>query len=200
VSQEIPFSFLYRNERTATCSWIVFVLCFCLTFSFLYRNERTATQWSSQSYLLRASTFSFLYRNERTATGVKDADELKTKLFQFPLSERTNCNLFQIYVTHAASALSVSSIGTNELQRTRMKHLNISPDSFSFLYRNERTATVWSDCFFCRCFDLSVSSIGTNELQPDYLNALRDVPLLSVSSIGTNELQPHCYALVYVRA
>jgi len=37
--------------------------------------------------------------------------------FQFPLSERTNCNSNAVNVTEAGTELSVSSIGTNELQQ-----------------------------------------------------------------------------------
>jgi len=66
------------------------------------------------------------------------------RIFQFPLSERTNCNSGQCERRKNCCYLSVSSIGTNELQQNhhaRRKHI---------------------------LSGLSVSSIGTNELQPAY--------------------------------
>jgi len=87
-------------------------------------------------------------------------------VFQFPLSERTNCNVKRGGGRPGAACLSVSSIGTNELQRSldahsvdlivtfqfplsertncnrRNKTMGRHRDlPFSFLYRNERTAT-----------------------------------------------------------
>jgi len=71
--------------------------------------------------------------------------------------------------------------------RERVKTIN----TFSFLYRNERTATIFAPMLYFAMSKLSVSSIGTNELQQyfyTYDNEL--LHTLSVSSIGTNELQP----------
>jgi len=61
--------------------------------------------------------------------------------FQFPLSERTNCNAIAAVNDNFPIGLSVSSIGTNELQRNMMLTMQTDLKSFSFLYRNERTAT-----------------------------------------------------------
>ena len=88
-----PFSFLYRNERTATELAQKMSPKSQRAFSFLYRNERTATLLISPPCNTRQGPFSFLYRNERTATFRRNT------LMRF------------------ASKLSVSSIGTNELQR-----------------------------------------------------------------------------------
>jgi len=135
------------------------------TFSFLYRNERTATRHSqnhnNHPYQLSVSSigtnelqpkshqqqyhyhkpFSFLYRNERTATKTEVGVTTTTFVFQFPLSERTNCN------------------------PTQQKNQHSKTRSFSFLYRNERTATrITARVNIARSW-LSVSSIGTNELQ-----------------------------------
>jgi len=110
------------------------------SFSFLYRNERTATlplqikRWRSQS-------FSFLYRNERTATKFFRRARFDGFIFQFPLSERTNCNLTRQATLRGIYSLSVSSIGTNELQHESHCRQTKQARPFSFLYRNERTAT-----------------------------------------------------------
>ncbi len=158
-------------------------------------------------------TFSFLYRNERTATPVCTSFAYSGISFQFPLSERTNCNCVgaaarpprvRLSVSSIGtnelqpnlakksppnSQLSVSSIGTNELQRHRaLKKARPSPP-FSFLYRNERTATLLLRFVPCRIALLSVSSIGTNELQRITKLLTLQPNGLSVSSIGTNELQ-----------
>ena len=112
------------------------------SFSFLNRNERTATQLTtglpSEFEPLSVSSigtnelqpFSFL---SRIASSIS---------FQFPQSERTNCNLLLF--------------GYGVRMRT----------AFSFLNRNERTATAAKGSPSNRIGHLSVSSIGTNELQP----------------------------------
>jgi len=92
--------------------------------------------------------------------------------FQFPLSERTNCNL-----TDDADAI-------------------LEDGSFSFLYRNERTATSVDSILDSPDLILSVSSIGTNELQQQNVCAGRGRTKLSVSSIGTNELQPSLQTII----
>ena len=114
----------------------------CLrTFQFPL-SERTNCNANSARDILRATQpFSFLYRNERTAT------------FGYVVDDDEN------------EILSVSSIGTNELQQPSPIPVIAVQPTFSFLYRNERTATVArldADAVR-RC--LSVSSIGTNELQ-----------------------------------
>jgi len=86
--------------------------------------------------------------------------------FQFPLSERTNCNGYKVYRALLTQTLSVSSIGTNELQRAADRQCFAACRAFSFLYRNERTATRQVGRILCTHAQLSVSSIGTNELQP----------------------------------
>ena len=208
------FSFLYRNERTATLHRAVVNFCparlsvssigtnelqlapkwraRCLAtpFSFLYRNERTATEQkflkavkpprlsvssigTNELQLARADdaaapparfqfplsertncnfktrqtlrsptiAFSFLYRNERTATTLHFRQCLPLHHFQFPLSERTNCNSVALSRLQLTPELSVSSIGTNELQPACPLSRRESVCTFSFLYRNERTAT-----------------------------------------------------------
>jgi len=234
------------------------------TFSFLYRNERTAT-WNDESqrkllctlsvssigtnelqHLIGYSprrtyfTFSFLYRNERTATtrepsrcfankrlsvssiGTNELQLPQEELvwrgvlaFQFPLSERTNCNLRRREQKSSQIALSVSSIGTNELQLNRViqrpaelnsfqfplsERTNCNPTtkkrplhsarSFSFLYRNERTATGIPDDALAIGI-LPFSFLYRNERTATAVAAppRRQPVSLSVSSIGTNELQ-----------
>ena len=117
-----------------------------------------------------------------------DSNNLRM-FFQFPLSERTNCNQkcfaesgncgnlsvssigtneLQLYFDSeraSASCLSVSSIGTNELQPATDTEALAPSTSFSFLYRNERTATEPPPNSVPMSPCLSVSSIGTNELQ-----------------------------------
>ena len=135
-------------------------------FSFLYRNERTATSAWCSWRTRRRQTFSFLYRNERTATLFAQLRLIHALAFQFPLSERTNCNSMKSCANCAQGILSVSSIGTNELQHDQ-----------------ERIPAR-------RHLDLSVSSIGTNELQLRIHRTKLFLRVeLSVSSIGTNELQ-----------
>ena len=63
-----------------------------LAFSFHNRNERTATETQSLMFLLLL-TFSFHNRNERTATTITRDFVVRRNVFQFPQSERTNCNL-----------------------------------------------------------------------------------------------------------
>ena len=102
--------------------------------------------------------------NELQPTPVAHQSSLPNR-FQFPLSERTNCNV-------------------------RAQQAREAPgESFSFLYRNERTATSDVVSNPAQTIELSVSSIGTNELQ--LLRVWNNDPKisLSVSSIGTNELQ-----------
>jgi len=114
----------------------------------------------------------------------------KSNFFQFPLSERTNCNLHSPHLQCALCLLSVSSIGTNELQhRTMLAQLG-KEIAFSFLYRNERTATAFATAhvFFNEVFQFPLSErTNCNRLR---MPSQRDVQALSVSSIGTNELQP----------
>ncbi len=131
-------------------------------------SERTNCNSTNKSVKLVPSvTFSFLYRNERTATITFRRRKRVNNSFQFPLSERTNCNIVSICKKPAVSSkafsflyrnertatnnviisilgnilLSVSSIGTNELQPIKTLKTPYSSSAFSFLYRNERTAT-----------------------------------------------------------
>ena len=234
----LAFSFLYRNERTATRHAFGIAAHDFVAFSFLYRNERTATMTfpsfadiryffqfplsertncnAAESPLsLRATiAFSFLYRNERTATRrtarVRDrhralsvssigTNELQlaakytrspaARCFQFPLSERTNCN-HQVLQLADLAGLPFSFLYRNERTATDAASATILKIStFSFLYRNERTATLFkrTNSAFDAC--LSVSSIGTNELQLRCRRCGSWCIVLSVSSIGTNELQ-----------
>ncbi len=61
--------------------------------------------------------------------------------------------------------LSVSTIGTNELQQLAALVREVREAAFSFHNRNERTATVAENLRFILIPRLSVSTIGTNELQ-----------------------------------
>jgi len=235
------FSFLYRNERTATGRCKYHTLHLRRYFSFLYRNERTATLWQRrytfqithisvssigtnelQRRALRGTgrtipqiSVSSIGTNELQLVGHCPAlaeeprisvssigtNELQLSMsrrntltrfvFQFPLSERTNCNssssasasvsasAFQFPLSERTNCnkrrrsvcvlfgyISVSSIGTNELQRLAKSASALSDNpfqfplsertncnhprpfhraflimNFSFLYRNERTAT-----------------------------------------------------------
>jgi len=158
--------------------------------------------------------FSFLYRNERTATRNVKLGIVNFAIFQFPLSERTNCNINFCVNIHRDLRISVSSIGTNELQRKTRNPPHRVGRYFSFLYRNERTATALTHDTNEMLSDISVSSIGTNELQLVIFHGHNVRPFqfqfplsertncnrasvvvtesknsISVSSIGTNELQ-----------
>ncbi len=182
------FSFLYRNERTATIQCIADIEA-AVSFQFPLsertncNNHRAAVanpvnllsvssigtnelQLTNQNRRRRKmGTFSFLYRNERTATSVIRRIRHAQPVFQFPLSERTNCNTLYRLLQNLRYRLSVSSIGTNELQLILFPPWAYIIFSFSFLYRNERTATRLPKFVRRLIFQLSVSSIGTNELQ-----------------------------------
>ena len=203
------FSFLYRNERTAT-EGRARVLESKKRFQFPLSERTNCNRIGGTARLGNWISFSFLYRNERTATGfvrIRDgATEclsvssigtnelqrfsirtfgLNQTRFQFPLSERTNCNSKHCAGGVWIRRLSVSSIGTNELQPVTVKSGDAQITTFSFLYRNERTATT----FPIRGpheRDLSVSSIGTNELQRDSLHK-DDQNMLSFSFLYRNE-------------
>ena len=137
-----------------------------LAFSFLYRNERTATDLNA----IRAmNQFNFQFPlSERT--NCNELDILDTRvsrsLFQFPLSERTNCNHRDKYGFFCTSLLSVSSIGTNELQRRQNRKQNRRQNRFQFpLSERTNCNSTRQNQRRNRRQRLSVSSIGTNELQ-----------------------------------
>ena len=138
--------------------------------------------------------------SERTNCNASCVWNCRTRFrrFQFPLSERTNCNNDLSEFRRHPILLSVSSIGTNELQRRRIAVILACDDcfqfplsertncnapncararpssrTFSFLYRNERTATRSQVYALASGALLSVSSIGTNELQPPSIAASR---------------------------
>ncbi len=210
------------------------------TFSFLYRNERTATRKHNHSPAgVNRLSVSSIGTNELQPQRTWDKF-YSAWTFQFPLSERTNCNRITTFARQSFAILSVSSIGTNELQHAqrsspdkpstdfqfplsertncnttsrarcqayrfsfsflyrnertatsrRRDRASADPVAFSFLYRNERTATCnrLESVFYMH--HLSVSSIGTNELQRvSFVLPNEGFYRLSVSSIGTNELQ-----------
>ncbi len=160
------FSFHNRNERTATThnlrairvvqylsvstigtnelqpALTLFFNKSNWTFSFHNRNERTATRHHHLRRLAAMKPFSFHNRNERTATTV----------LVVQLGRREH--------------LSVSTIGTNELQRGIFEMRRADVIAFSFHNRNERTATALPIADLGAYGFLSVSTIGTNELQP----------------------------------
>jgi len=91
--------------------------------------------------LLFIDAFSFLYRNERTATKSIAGTKPRGRTFQFPLSERTNCNVLGIAQVFG-DVCAFSFLYRNE--RTATKRPLCAQGlyvAFSFLYRNERTAT-----------------------------------------------------------
>jgi len=135
-----PFSFLYRNERTATIkNSTTGIGVHTFQFPLSERTNCNGVDISKQDALEHA--FSFLYRNERTATNGQRVEKTFVNNFQFPLSERTNCNITFTEAPYSANFLSVSSIGTNELQHYLALLEMPELAAFSFLYRNERTAT-----------------------------------------------------------
>ena len=98
------FSFLYRNERTATARvWRTCAVGHALSVSSIGTNELQPTR-ISPSFAL-SLTFSFLYRNERTATSFDSILISVTRPFQFPLSERTNCNFKSVHRHYAYTTL-----------------------------------------------------------------------------------------------
>ena len=160
--------------------------------------------------------FSFHNRNERTATSCSHVNTLPFTTFQFPQSERTNCN--ELNVSHKRSLifLSVSTIGTNELQHQCPHCRCRANDNFQFPQSERTNCNLQRRFHRRRNLRLSVSTIGTNELQLGVpVSELADLygtfsfhnrnertatnldnftpfptDLLSVSTIGTNELQP----------
>ncbi len=110
-------------------------------FSFLYRNERTATRRHVRA-VDGISRFQFPLSERTNCNAQRDTmTGVLNEVFQFPLSERTNCNRSDEKVDEQTSELSVSSIGTNELQLLSRPFGIRKLQTFSFLYRNERTAT-----------------------------------------------------------
>ena len=109
---------------------------------------------------------------------------------------RTPASLYQTLFVD----LSVSTIGTNELQhlcclkrRLIFAVLSVSTIGTNELQHLARHPQIW------RQFHLSVSTIGTNELQLKKPCGLHGFgKQLSVSTIGTNELQPP-YTLTQVK-
>jgi len=110
-------------------------------FSFLYRNERTATR---KELICESATDALSV----SSIGTNELQRLLLRLrmlllvgFQFPLSERTNCNFWHELLKNS-NLKSFSFLYRNE--RTATVHFASSDArraSFSFLYRNERTAT-----------------------------------------------------------
>ena len=163
---QITFSFHNRNERTATRAGD-----YCLQHNFPFQfpqSERTNCNFRIPNTCGRAKrAFSFHNRNERTATDQPTrASTPNVFNFQFPQSERTNCNrsftnindarehAFSFHNRNERTAtqkrrtlslstrhLSVSTIGTNELQPPRTSSSITCNSAFSFHNRNERTAT-----------------------------------------------------------
>ncbi len=123
-----------------------------------------------------ASSFSFLYRNERTATKICDRAAAGMSFFQFPLSERTNCNEGVEFVEFAESLLSVSSIGTNELQLHFTPIERTRPSLFQFPLSERTNCNLRFACDSRLGKPLSVSSIGTNELQQPLKCRTEDSP------------------------
>ncbi len=134
--------------------------------------------------------------------------------FQFPLAERTSCNVPYRLQQRKQVNLSVSSSGTNELQRTSRRIIqssmlslsvsssgtnelqhgvhaahgrNVRPFQFPLAERTSCNKVVVIRHPFPS--DLSVSSSGTNELQLAHSRPRGIGSQLSVSSSGTNELQ-----------
>ena len=138
-SKSRSFSFLNRNERTATLDYwddIPFVYAFQFP-----QSERTNCNRRGVLLFFPRRRFQFP-QSERTNCNFPSTAFLPSILrFQFPQSERTNCN---------------------SVPKQCALTLNIS---FSFLNRNERTATVTDRHCDAALLCLSVSSIGTNELQ-----------------------------------
>jgi len=161
---EHAFSFLYRNERTATPpTGITFTFAVCLSVSSIGTNEL-------QHLCVQGSRFVF-------------------DRFQFPLSERTNCNREHAGTAVLLPGLSVSSIGTNELQLFAFGHTRCHNSRFQFPLSERTNCNVSAIPGDGHRSVLSVSSIGTNELQPRNSLCAPSASSLSVSSIGTNELQ-----------
>ncbi len=124
---------------------------------------------------------------------------MRAVFFQFPLSERTNCNLF-IFFPLFEFFQSFSFLYRNERTATdfRYEMEDASHFAFSFLYRNERTATLKNGIGENVRKHLSVSSIGTNELQQT--NSVGTKPTKSSFQFPLSE-RTNCnsgYALPYL--
>jgi len=85
--------------------------------------------------------------------------------FQFPLSERTNCNASTLKPNANFNCFQFPLSERTNCNKCCAIPLRLMRRSFSFLYRNERTATHGCVQVIERDLRLSVSSIGTNELQ-----------------------------------
>ena len=135
------FSFLNRNERTAT---------FCpheldarvLGFQFPQSERTNCNRWIQVVVAaVNDLSVSSIGTNELQLPPWSNTLVARA-LFQFPQSERTNCNFILCAVRCCVATLSVSSIGTNELQPLMSLQSTSGPCAFSFLNRNERTATL----------------------------------------------------------
>ena len=109
------FSFHNRNERTATGTPKPTPTTKS-TFQFPQSERTNCNLLSVRIVFGLISTFSFHNRNERTATLHARVRGGTSPAFQFPQSERTNCNFMRLPNSFNHKYLSVSTIGTNELQ------------------------------------------------------------------------------------
>ena len=136
----------------------------CLSVSTIGTNELQPLK--TKNFHDGGKPFSFHNRNERTATLGWKTERSFALVFQFPQSERTNCNHNALVVLVVIGNLSVSTIGTNELQPDSVAASACARASFQFP-QSERTNCnrAYAD-WNVDAWRLSVSTIGTNELQP----------------------------------
>ena len=136
-----------------------------MTFSILSRIEPSATVAHFHILLWFPPAFSILSRIEPSATSARDQTDARLLTFQYPLSDRTLCNRDAREKPVIKPRLSVSSLGSNPLQRGVGSGAMRPARSFSILSRIEPSATL-SCTFISLLFDfLSVSSLGSNPLQ-----------------------------------
>ena len=167
LNSRVSFSFLYRNERTATTLCAIFGCCAVVPFQFPL-SERTNCNLQRAFVLverLRALSVSSIGTNELQPPSSPSAIT-PCSIFQFPLSERTNCNhsfnkrgviLFSSFQFPLSERTNCND-NPNQLRRCLQnfqfplsERTNCNPcqiscqghtnPPFSFLYRNERTAT-----------------------------------------------------------
>ena len=116
-------------------------------------------------------------------------DNVRAAFFQFPQSERVNCNWQDMAVSASHVFLSVSTIGTSELQHFVQVLRTPEQKSFQFPQSERVNCNGIAPPIPNARRVLSVSTIGTSELQLSNRERECKSRHLSVSTIGTSELQ-----------
>jgi hypothetical protein len=109
------FSIRYRIDATATVpSPRPTFAVTCLSVSAI--GSMRLQQRDRRGLLKVTATFSIRYRIDATATGGRGNAARRGSDFQYPLSDRCDCNMWNRSSAHRYDSLSVSAIGSMRLQ------------------------------------------------------------------------------------